>query len=251
MPTAPAIDVNAYALTTSNSLLGFDRNNPTMTAAALQVSGLAESEMLVGIDFRATDNMLYAVSNMSKIYSIDTTTGVATQASSEAFKNGVNGLQFGVDFNPTVDRVRLHSDLAQNLRLHPDTGVLLATDGTLEYLEGDSAFGTMPSLVATAYTNPIPDAESTELYAIDSDLDTLVKLPSPNDGKIETVGSLTLDTSDDAALDITVDGSAFAVLKTDTGSALYRINLTTGEATLSGAVGAGDQDIIGLALVLN
>jgi hypothetical protein len=217
----------------------------------LQVTGLAEGEMLVGIDFRATDNMLYAVSNMSKIYSININTGAATQAGTEAFENGVNGTQFGVDFNPTVDRVRLHSDLAQNLRLHPDTGALLVVDGTLEYLAGDSAFGTMPSLVATAYTNPIPNAESTELYAIDSDLDTLVKLPSPNDGKIETVGSLTVDTSDDAALDITVDGSAYAVLKTDTGSALYRINLATGEATLSGAVGTGDQDIISLALAFN
>ncbi len=242
------VAMNAYALTQNNGLIAFDRNDPTTAQAPMAITGLAAEEMLVGIDFRATDMMIYAVSNQGRIYSIDADTGMATAAAEMPFEGGVMGTHFGVDFNPTVDRVRLHSDETQNLRLHPDTGARLAVDGTLAYLEGDSAFGAAPVLVATAYTNPVPNAESTQLYAIDSAKDTLVLLPSPNDGGVTTVGSLGIDVSEDAALDINVEGEAYAILSVNNSSAVYRIDLSTGLATQVGML--GDQPIIGMALVL-
>jgi hypothetical protein len=33
-----------------------------------------------------------------------------------------------VDFNPTVDRIRLVTDSGQNLRLHPELGTVVATE---------------------------------------------------------------------------------------------------------------------------
>lgn len=249
-PSTP-VSVNAYALTDNNELVGFDRANPMSTQSPMQITGLAAEEDLVGIDFRATDRMLYAISNQGRIYSIDVNTGAATAASATPFEGGVNGAEFGVDFNPTVDRLRLHSDQTQNLRLHPDTGERLAIDGTLTYLEGDSAFGTAPMLVGTAYTNPVPNAEATQLYAIDSDDNTLVRLPSPNDGGIVTVGSLGADVSEAAALDITVTGEAFAALQVGGSSGFYRVNLGSGEATLVGTIGDGTMRVTGMALVLD
>jgi hypothetical protein len=33
---------------------------------------------------------------------------------------------FPIDFNPVVDRIRIMSDAGQNLRVHPDTGAVVA-----------------------------------------------------------------------------------------------------------------------------
>lgn len=253
MPSASApvaaVEVNAYALTQTNGLIAFDRNDPSTAKAPMAITGLAANDMLVGIDFRATDKMIYGVSNQGRIYSIDANTGMATAAGEMPFEGGVMGASFGVDFNPTVDRVRLHSDQAQNLRLHPDTGARLAVDGTLAYLADDSAFGSAPVLVATAYTNPVPNAESTKLYAIDAAKDTLVLLPSPNEGGVTTVGPLGMDVSEAAALDINVEGDAFAILSVNNRSAVYRIDLNTGLATQVGVLDS-EEPIVGMALVL-
>ena len=40
----------------------------------------------------------------------------------------LDGTEFGVDFNPQVDRLRVVSNSGQNLRLHPDTGAVAAVD---------------------------------------------------------------------------------------------------------------------------
>jgi hypothetical protein len=36
-----------------------------------------------------------------------------------------------LDFNPTVDRIRLVTASGQNLRLHPELGTVVATDGSI------------------------------------------------------------------------------------------------------------------------
>ena len=46
------------------------------------------------------------------------------------------GSDFGFDFNPTVDRIRLISDADQNLRLNPMTGGVAATDSMLKHNSG-------------------------------------------------------------------------------------------------------------------
>ena len=66
-------------------------------------------------------------------------------------------------------------------------------------------------------------------------------LPSPNNGKITTIGALGANTSEFVGFDITGDtGIAYATLTLGAaGSSLYTINLTTGAATLVGDVDNG------------
>jgi hypothetical protein len=231
-----------YAVDDANTLIRFGSTRPDQVARAA-ITGMQPGETVVGIDFRAVDRRLYAVGSSSRIYTVDTVTAVATPVGSAAFTPALNGAAFGVDFNPVPDRVRVHTDAEQNLRLNQLTGAVAATDGALAYAAGDAGAGTNPAIAGTAYTNSVaPAPATTVLFAIDSGRDVLVTLPNPNDGQMRTVGPLGVATTDRVGFDIVgSDGSAFATL-TEAGasrSRLYTINTTTGAATLVGTVGHG------------
>src|SRR6185369_6170903 len=102
---------------------------------------LQSGETIAGIDIRAggaTPGTLYAVGSGGHVYSIDTTTGVATAIStlsadpadtSDPF-SALSGTHFGVDFDPVFDRLRVVSDTGQNLSINVDTGATI-TDAAL------------------------------------------------------------------------------------------------------------------------
>lgn len=75
---------------------------------------------LIGIDTRPASGAIYGLGNVGGLYVLDPT------AAKPDFKARVNvaleGTNFGMDFNPTVDRLRIVSDSGQNLRVNVDTG---------------------------------------------------------------------------------------------------------------------------------
>ena len=78
------------------------------------------------------------------------------------------------------------------------------------------------------------------LYDIDAASDQLLIQNPPNNGVLTAVGSLGVDTSNNAAFDISpLDNVAFAALNVGGVSGLYTINLATGAATPIGAIGTG------------
>jgi hypothetical protein len=181
------------------------------------------------------------------VYVLDTLSGAAT-AVAAAFTPALSGVEFGFDFNPTVDRIRVHSDAEQDLRLNPATGAVAATDGTLAYAPTDAGNGTNPNVVATAYTNSVAGATTTALYAIDATRDVLVILNNPNDGLLTTVGALGVNASDQAGFDIAgADAYAAIVSSGATFTTLHRVNLATGAVTVIGTVG-GNVRLRGIAV---
>ncbi len=237
-------------VTTNNTVLTFDSATPGTTSAPVNVTGLQAGESVVGIDRRPADGQIYAVTNTSRIYTINSTTGVATFVST--ITPGTSGTAFGTDFNPTVDRLRVVSDADQNLRVNVGTGVAL-TDTPLSFASGDANFGANPNVVGSAYTNNFAGATTTTLYGIDSNLGILAVQNPPNAGTLQTIGSLGLGTnlSSNLAFDISgLSGIAYAAISTSNGtfSTLYSINLTTGAATLIGRIGTGSMgQVVGLA----
>src|ERR1041384_839244 len=125
-----ASPVNIYALTVGNRLLTFNSSMPSMIVNNVAITGLQAGEILRGIDIRPANGQLYGVGSTSRLYTINPQTGAATQVGSAPFTPALSGTEFGFDFNPTVDRIRLVSDTGQNLRLNPDTGAVAATDTT-------------------------------------------------------------------------------------------------------------------------
>jgi hypothetical protein len=189
------------------------------------------------MDYRPETGELFAMSNASRLYRLNGTTGVATQVGADgAFT--LSGTSFGFAFNPVSDRIRVVSDANQSLRLNPNSGALAATDGSLAFAGTDTNAGADPNVVAAAYTNQVPGAViSTMLFDIDSALDILAFQNPPNAGVLNTVGGLGVDTGDNVGFDIDgFSGIAYASLQIGSSSSLYTINLMTGAATLIGDI---------------
>ena len=252
-----------YGIDADNNLLRFGANRPGQVAQRMPVTGLAPGERIVGIDFRPSDlnvdavtdvGKLYGVSSTGSAYRIDPATGAATNrfplADATATTVLLNGSQFGIGFNPTVDRLRIHSDAEQNAAVNVDNGVT-AVNTALAYAAGDPGFGSDPQIVGTGYTNNDNDpATGTELFAIDAARDVLVRLAVPADGQLRTIGGLGVDTDGPVGFDIAGSGStAYAALTAAPSrrSRLYRIDLTTGAAKLVGNI-SGSAAVVGLAV---
>ncbi|MEO6390501.1 MAG: DUF4394 domain-containing protein, partial [Pyrinomonadaceae bacterium] len=232
--------VPIYGLTTSNQLIRFESNNPAALTLSLGVTGLAGGDVLIGIDFRPANQQLYALSNTGNVYVINTVTGVATVVGTP-ITPALAGTEFGIDFNPVPDRLRIVSDAEQNLRANPNTGGAATVDGPLAYNAGDPNQGQNPNIVGAAYTNNFAGATTTVLYDIDSTLNILVTQNPPNNGTLLTTGALGVNPSNLVGFDIQTTNqgdTAYAsfVLEGETASKLYRINLTTGAATFLGAI---------------
>ena len=211
----------AFAATCENEFFRFDPTAPMMNKVNLV--GMMSGEFVVGLDFRPANGTLYAVTNKSRLLTINTANGQVTPIGS-GLSPMLDGKTFGFDFNPTVDRIRLVSNTGQNLRLHPDLGTVVATDGNLN--------PGMPMVNGAAYTNNVAGATSTLLYVMDSESNKLFKQDPPNDGVLVPVGDLGIDFTDENGFDIGgSSNSAFALLKVGGKTAVYSINLGTGQAT--------------------
>jgi hypothetical protein len=130
---APAVGVN----TAGTSLLLFDTATPgTMTS--VPITGLGVGEAIDGIDRRPGTGALYGLgvvdtgpTDSLRLYRIDPTTGAATPAGLAPVTATTGGTDYGVDFNPLVDRLRVINDGNENLRLNPNNGSLAGDDSNL------------------------------------------------------------------------------------------------------------------------
>lgn len=259
-PPPPSL-TTAYALTPANRIVGFSLANPGSVISDLPVTGLPTGESLLGIDYRPANGVLYGVGASNRLYTVNPKTGEASQVGSGQFAVPLTPGAAGFDFNPTVDRIRFVNQAGQNARLNPDTGAIVDSDtlaggiqldGNLAYRAGDRNFGNIPGVAAAAYTNNFAGATSTTLFAIDTNLDVLVRQDPPNNGVLNTIGPLGIDAGTVLGFDVrSVGGNETALAAIDVAgvSSLYNINLTTGRASLVGQIGDG-RSIQGLALTL-
>ena len=119
-----------YATNDQNLLLQFNERNPERVRDIQTIRGLPDGTTLRGIDFRPATGDLYGVGSDNIVYRVNIQTGIAV-AEGPAFTPPLTGKSFGVDFNPTVDKIRVTSDATENLRLNPDEGTTLMTDKNL------------------------------------------------------------------------------------------------------------------------
>src|SRR5262245_42410285 len=157
MIPGPAIEGTVFAVTNGNNLISFNQFTPSaLIKAPTAITGLQTGELVMGIDFRPRTGLLFAVTNQSRIYTINTSTAAATVVGAAPFTPAVNGASFGFDFNPVPDRIRFVTDADQDLRLNPNDGTVAGTDGALAFsamMPTDPNAGTNPNVVGSAYTN--------------------------------------------------------------------------------------------------
>ncbi|MGQ0616920.1 MAG: DUF4394 domain-containing protein [Acidimicrobiia bacterium] len=256
--SAVPADQLVYALTDNNEIVTFTAATPGAVGAPTAVN-VPGGESIVAIDVRPATGDLYALTDASKLYIVEPSSGTTTPVG-DAFEVALSGQAFGFDFNPVVDRIRIVSNTDQNLRVNPDTGDVVdgdtvaagtQPDGTLAYEAADDNAGEDPAIVAAAYTNNTVGAPSTTLFGIDvrvdaADPEQLVTIgspggapESPNGGKVFTVGALGHVSDDTAALDIAADGASYAAVRPIAGgsSSIYVVDTATGAAFTLGVIG--------------
>jgi hypothetical protein len=238
-PGAGVTSGDTYGITSTGRLVTFDRADPALDTA-IAVSGLQSGETIVGLDIRAggaTPGQLYALTSGGRLYTVDQVTGVATLKSTLAADatdatdpfTALSGTEYGVDFNPVVDRLRVVSDTGQNLRIDVDTGATIT----------DTALASV-GVSGAAYTNAFTAACRTSLYYIDSATDQLLTSSNPNGGALTVVGPLGVDTTavGDFEIATAADGTnaGYAVLVVGGVPTSYQVNLQNGTAAGAGAV---------------
>ncbi len=261
------ITVDASAQTvkalSNGKIYTFNAATPsTFIGLEVTITGVSAGQAVVGMDYRPATGELYllgynATSNAARLYTVDATTGIATAVGSKDTTLALGTGPIGMDFNPTVDRIRVVSANNKNYRLHPVTGVIVATDGDLQYktaAPADPNAGQNPFIGSCAYTNSYIGATSTTLYDYDDSLNVFSTQNPPNAGTLNTIvgnTGLTLNTVDRSSdLDIFYDrvnnvNTAYLAFNsgTATNDNFYTVNLTTGATTLVGAIGPANGGI--------
>ncbi|WP_410613199.1 DUF4394 domain-containing protein [Amycolatopsis sp. lyj-109] len=250
---AQAAGLRAFGITADGTLMAtFSTDRPQVLDWVRVVTGLSGDTALLGIDFRVQNGLLYGVGNAGGIYTITTppTTPDVVVKKVSQLSVPLWGTNFGVDFNPAADRLRVVSDQGQNLRHN------LADGTTAEdaILTTPPALGPTRGVTAAAYTNNDlnPDTATT-LFDLNTATDQVVIQSPANNGTLAPTGALGVDAGPNAGLDIyselvngkAVSATAFATLVSGSTNqaSLYSVNLLTGAATAVGQFPLANTDI--------
>lgn len=226
--------ITIFGLGAGGQVYSFDTSAPAVVTPV----GIATAPGVVDIDFRGSNNRLYAMAGSGATSTINTSTGQLTSVFAST-SHTINGGVTSFDFNPAVDRMRVVGGGINNYRLFPDNtpmpGGTVVDGGT----GGDGVFATPASvtLLDVAYTNPFGNLGTTALFSIGSN-GILYSHPgagAPQFNTLAAVGALGVTIGSDVGFDIDSTGTGWLV----SGNSLYSVNLATGAATSVGALGVG------------
>ncbi len=123
--------LDVVGLTADGRLVCFETTQARGADLIGRIRGLQTDTKLVGIDYRPATGALYGLGDSGGLYVLNPRTAEAHLRA--RLDVTLQGTRFGIDFNPTVDRLRIVSDTGQNLRTNVDDGTT-TTDTALNYL---------------------------------------------------------------------------------------------------------------------
>lgn len=223
--------------------------------------GLAFNDTIYGIDINPNDLILYCLGfngNMARLYTIDPSgpTAILTLLGTLAdnvgpiiFDPNVN--RFGFDVNPVANRIRVISNLGNNLAVNQNSisGGNVATTVNTDINPANN------SIYAAAYTNNVANASSTQLFdiGVDTNVFGIINLYSqnpPNDGTVTILGPIaTALTPLNADFDIFspsegINEAYFVTTEVPVGGTilgLYSLDLTSVQSEFIGFLESSDQ----------
>ncbi|MNK51548.1 hypothetical protein D3C87_704600 [compost metagenome] len=224
IPTEPV----AYAVSNNNELLIFNPTAATPTFVVKAITGIQTGESILGIDMRPLNGQLFAIGSTSRVYSINASSGLAAMVGTGPLSTLLTATQVGIDFNPTVDRIRIVGNTGQNFRINPVDAALT--------VDSPISLSTV-AISAAAYTNNFAGATTTILFDVDSTTDRLYKQDPPNAGTLVDVGPLGVNIEANSGFDIGgTSGIAYGIFTVSGVQKLYTVNLTTGAATAGATI---------------
>jgi hypothetical protein len=201
---------------------------------------------ILGIDVRPADGRLYALASDGSIAIIDPATGKAAPKS-KLEKLPLADVQVAVDFNPVADKMRIIGADGTNLRADVDSGKV-TEDQPLKFAANDPSAGWPPIIVAGAYSNSVKGAKETTLYDIDAGLSMLFRQAPPNDGILNTIGTLGVSI-DRIGFDIVTDGAGANTGLLVANGKLYTLDLSTGSAAAGKTIAGLPADVRDIAVL--
>jgi len=234
--------IELVALVDDGSLLVLATDRPA-EARAVTLRGVGGR--LIGIDWRPADRQLWGLSDRNDLYRIDVAGGTATLTSTLTLPFD-GGAASGVDFTPQNDRLRLLGSTGQNMRVQVTLGAT-ALDKPLAYASGDPNAGHRPAIAASGYDHNVAAAPVTMLFAIDAELDVLVRVDPPNDGQLVTIGPLGVDVGPETGFEIVTGTGGVESAFVAAGGTLYTLDLSSGRASPAGSIGGGRGSVVSLA----
>ena len=210
------------------------------------------------------------MANTATLYLVDPQTGAVTPvgaAGSVAYDNAmgdavdfpVANTGWGIDFNPAVDRLRVVANGGLNARINPNNGMPIDGDTGNPGTNPDGPHNPLPpgstGVTSVSYTNAFTQPLTggvTTVYVLEPTANQLLIQNPANAGMLAAARTVTLGgaplgfgtvTGLDIPGEVTVAtsnvaaaGSGIALLDVSGAEGLYTLDLTTGAATLLGAV---------------
>ncbi len=224
-----------WATTTANELVHFNLSSPSNLIHSATITGLRQSDGTTAdpfgniLDLAQFNGQLYGIDGNANFYSINGLSGAATFINNQLAPLGFDA---GLAYDPFTGKFRFLTDAGESLQLALDGSV--STGDALFFAPGDAQFGAQPAFIALGI-----DADFGTGYAIDAATDTVSFTFDPNFAEFFTLGSLGIDATGLGSLDL-LDSALYAALSTDSSlSSLYRIDATTGAASLIGDFNTG------------
>lgn len=245
------------------ALIAFDSAAPQQVLSRLSIKKLLNRETIAAIDFQPSTGRLYALSSTNRLYRIDPTTGIATNAvtSGNQLPQGPTGPDFGFDVSPLANEIRI----IRNANLHTlysgvDSGTVTATTKTAPIYADSQLSNQPPDLAAIAHSFTAGAPATSTVYGIDRRLGNLVTIgsasgtpDSPDTGLLNVVGSLgQASVTGAVAFDIAgADNQALLGLHPGgrARTQLLQVDLTTGATTSLGDIGKARRAIVDFAVV--
>lgn len=264
---------NMVGLTSSNSIFTMANvNSPSSVSGPYAVSGVASGQVLVAIDYRGSNNTMYALGYDSAATSAQlyTITNSGTTYSAHAVGSAVTSVHLGSTTNASMDFVSTTDEMLRivgrngnSYMMNADNGsVMLTGTGAFAFALGDAHAASSNTMAAIAYTNSYYGSDATQQVGYDAVNNVLVSFNTGSFANgfnneqytmhsiglttgalINATGSVGMDALYDTA---TNQNWVYMSASTLLGTHLYRYNLASGTAgtmTDLGAMGSGSLDV--------
>lgn len=244
-----------YGLTNNNDLLTFYSEDPSALVKFITMSGLLPNEQIVGMDFRPKDLALYGLgmkpgSDTAHLYKVNFTSSTWQLVNSNIIKvsaDRINEDIIGFDFDPISQKARIVSGSKVNIVLNVDSVTVSSTDNGLHFPDPFQSVTVYTCAYTNSYSTP---ASTTSLYTLDQATTSLALCDTPQNGLLNTIGSLKLDTTGVVLLSSDMDivyepklkknlGFMTAFLSSDTTSRFFTIDMDNGTSQSKGSIGNG------------
>jgi hypothetical protein len=203
---------------------------------------------VVGIDVRPANRRLYALLANGQLVTVELPTGRAAFRSRLSVP--VPKGKVSIDFNPSVDRLRIVSSDGTNLRTNVDDGSTIV-DTRITFAMPNPFGGTMPAVTGVAYTNSRPGTvPATTLRAIDDMTDALYQVQPANAGVLVPIGALRADVGPRLGFDIATDRRGRNVGIVVSGRTIAEIDLAGGALLSSSTLHGRGIDLRDVAALI-